>query len=69
MDTVTINILVSTGGAVIVGVFGMFFTANQLGKRIDDTNTRIGELRMDFKELRNDLAFKDVVTASLRRSI
>ncbi len=55
MENATINILISTSGSVIVGIFGMFFTANQLGKRIDD-------LRTDFKELRTEFyTFKDVV--------
>jgi CHAD domain-containing protein len=46
---------VSTSGAVITGVFGMFFTANQLGKRIDDLRVDIRGLRAEF------YAFKDVV--------
>jgi hypothetical protein len=50
---------VSTSGAVITGVFGMFFTANQLGKRIDDLRVDIRELRAEF------YAFKDVVNGKL----
>ncbi len=73
MDAALTTTIVSTGGAVIVGVFGMFFTANQLGRRIDDlradTNNRMKELREDLKELREDLkdlrneftSFKDMV--------
>jgi hypothetical protein len=53
MDTALITTIVSTSGAVITGIFGMFFTANQLGKRIDD-------LRVDIRDLRSELyAFKD----------
>lgn len=59
MDTALTTTIVSTGGAVITGIFGMFFTANQLGKRIDD-------LRGDFKELRSGFyAFKDVMNGKL----
>jgi hypothetical protein len=59
MDNALLTTLVSTGGAVITGVFGMFFTANQLGKRIDD-------LRSDMKDLRSEFhAFKDVVNGKL----
>jgi vacuolar-type H+-ATPase subunit I/STV1 len=46
MDTALTTTIVSTSGAVITGVFGMFFTANQLGKRIDDVNTQLGK-RLD----------------------
>lgn len=55
MDTATINILISTSGSVIVGVAGMFITANQLGKRMDSLERRIDRLEDEFH------AFKDVV--------
>lgn len=59
MDTTLTNTIVGTSGAMITGIFGMFFTANQLGKRIDD-------LRVDFKELRAEFyAFKDVMNGKL----
>ncbi len=66
MDAGLTTTIVSTGGAVIVGVFGMFFTANQLGRRIDDlradTNSRMKELGDDLKDLRNEFtSFKDMV--------
>ena len=73
MDTALATTIVSSGGAVIVGVFGMFFTANQLGKRMDDLNSQLGkrmddlnsrinELRDDLKDLRNEFtSFKDMV--------
>jgi hypothetical protein len=41
MDSALLTTLISTGGAVITGVFGMFFTANQLGKRMDDLNNKV----------------------------
>lgn len=59
MDTSLATTIVSISGAVITGIFGMFFTANQLGQRIDD-------LRGDFKELRSEVyAFKDVMNGKL----
>jgi hypothetical protein len=59
VDAALTTTIVSTSGAVITGIFGMFFTANQLGKRIDD-------LRVDIKELRSEFyAFKDVVNGKL----
>jgi len=59
MDTTLTTTIVSTSGAAITGIFGMFFTANQLGKRIDD-------LRVDIRELRSEFyAFKDVVNGKL----
>jgi hypothetical protein len=42
MDTALLTTIVSTSGAVITGVFGMFFMANQLGRRIDDSNASLG---------------------------
>ena len=59
MDTALTTTIVSTGGAVVVGVFGMFFTANQIGKRVDD-------LRQDFRDLRSEFTtFKDLVNSKL----
>ncbi len=45
MDTSIVTTLISTSGAVIAGVFGMFYTSSQVGKRIDD-------LRQDVRDLR-----------------
>jgi CHAD domain-containing protein len=40
----------------------MFFTANQLGKRMDDLGKGVDDLRVDVRELRSEFyAFKDVV--------
>jgi hypothetical protein len=66
MDSALLTTIVSTGGAVITGVCGMFITANQLGKRVDDlrisVNRDIDSVRVDIKELRSEFyAFKDVV--------
>jgi predicted RNA-binding protein with PIN domain len=36
VDSQVITTIVSTGGAVIVGLGGMWITAQQLGKRMDD---------------------------------
>ncbi|MFZ0588869.1 MAG: hypothetical protein WAM39_00150, partial [Bryobacteraceae bacterium] len=60
--------IVSTSGAVIVGVFGMFFTANQLGRRIDDLrvdlNRRIDDTNQNLRDLRNEFTqFKDMVNS------
>ena len=70
MDTTLTTTIVSTSGAVITGIFGMFFTANQLGKRIDDNGNQLGkridDLRGDVKELRAEFyAFKDVMNGKL----
>jgi predicted RNA-binding protein with PIN domain len=49
VDTQVITTIVSTGGAVIVGLGGMWITAQQLGKRMDDLrdgiNKRVDDLR------------------------
>ena len=70
MDTALTTTIVSTSGAVITGIFGMFFTANQLSKRIDDATVQLGkridDLRGDIKELRSEFyALKDVVNGKL----
>lgn len=68
MDAALATTIVSTGGAVIVGVFGMFFTANQLGRRIDDLrvdlNRRIDDTNQSLRDLRNEFTqFKDMVNS------
>jgi hypothetical protein len=57
MDPALTTTIVSTGGPVIVGVFGMFFTANQIGRRIDNTNQNLRDLRAEFT------SFKDMVSS------
>lgn len=59
MDPALATTVVSTSGAVIVGVFGMFFTASQIGKRIDDTNQNLREFRAEFN------TFRDAVNGKL----
>jgi hypothetical protein len=59
VDTAVATTLVSTSGAVIVGVFGMFINSSQLAKRIDDTNQNLREYRAEFN------AFRDTVTGKL----
>ncbi len=57
MDSATINTIISTSGAVIVGVAGMYINSSQLGKRIDDLRQDIRDLRAEF------YAFKDLVNS------
>jgi hypothetical protein len=81
MDTALTTTIVSTSGAVITGVFGMFFAVNQLGKRIDEVSNQLGkriddssiqlgkridDLRADVRVLSSEFyAFKDVVNGKL----
>jgi hypothetical protein len=70
MDAALTTTIVSTSGAVITGVFGMFFAVNQLGKRIDDVSNQLGkridDLRADVRVLSSEFyAFKDVVNGKL----
>lgn len=54
--------IVSTGGAVIVGVFGMFFANNQIGKRLDDLRQDFRDLRSEFNGFRAEFnGFKETV--------
>ena len=43
--------LISTSGAVIVGIAGMWISTQQLGKRLDDVVARILALERDMKDL------------------
>jgi hypothetical protein len=62
MDTALTTTIVSTSGAVITGIFGMFFTANQLGKRIDDLRVDVRDLLTGLSAFRAEFyAFKGVV--------
>ncbi len=73
MDTALATTIISTSGAVLTGIFGMFFTANQLGKRMDDFGKRFDDMRGDFKDLRSEIkelrlefyVFKDAVNGKL----
>lgn len=70
MDTSVITTLISTGGAVIVGLGGMWISTNQIGKRIDSLE-RSFEKRMDslerrFERLEDEFrTFKELVTGKL----
>ena len=55
MDSQLATTIVSTGGAVIVGLGGMWISANQTGKRIDDLIHRFDRFEDEFR------AFKEVV--------
>lgn len=57
MDHALLNTIVSTGGAVIVGLGGMWISTNQIGKRIDDIGRRLDRLEDQLN------AFKDVVNS------
>jgi predicted RNA-binding protein with PIN domain len=61
VDTQIITTIVSTGGPVIVGLGGMWITAQQLGKRMDDLrdglSKRLDDLshRLDSLEAKVDV--------------
>ena len=66
MDTAIMTTIVPTAGAVITGIFGMFFTANQIGRRMDDLKTDLRDLRVEFSEWRVEFhTFKDMVNSKL----
>jgi predicted nucleic acid-binding Zn-ribbon protein len=59
-----ITTIVSTGGAVIVGLAGIWASAQQLGKRMDDMNKRIDDLNRRMDRLEDSFnTFKDVVNS------
>ena len=69
MEPAVVTTLISTGGAVIVGLGGMWISTNQIGNRIGSLERRFerleDELRM-FKELVNGkLAALDLELAKL----
>ncbi len=59
METSVITTLISTSGAVIVGLGGMWISTNQIGKRI-------GSLERRFERLEDELrTFKEMVNGKL----
>jgi predicted RNA-binding protein with PIN domain len=57
MDNQVITTIISTGGAVVVGLGGMWISTNQMGKRIDDLGRRLDRIEDSFN------TFKDVVNS------
>jgi predicted RNA-binding protein with PIN domain len=55
MDTTLATTIVSTSGAVVVGLGGMWISTNQMGRRMDDIRQDLRDLRMEFNQ------FKDMV--------
>jgi predicted RNA-binding protein with PIN domain len=58
VDTQVITTIVSTGGAVIVGLGGMWITAQQLGKRMDDLRDGLSKRMDDFSHRLDSLEAK-----------
>jgi len=70
MEQNVITTLISTSGAVIVGLGGMWIATNQTGKRIDDLVRRIERLEDEMKRRMDRLeeefrTFKEVVNGKL----
>ncbi len=59
MDSAVLTTIVSTTGAVIVGLGGMWMISSQLGKRLDDMGKRIDRMENQFS------AFKEVMNGKL----
>lgn len=59
MDVNIITTIISTGGAVIVGLGGMWFSAHQLGRRMDDlvatVNGRFTSVERRLELIESDL--------------
>ena len=65
-----ITTLISTSGAVIVGLGGMWISTNQLGKRIDDLARRVDRvedsLSRRMERFEDELrTFKEIVSGKL----
>jgi chaperonin cofactor prefoldin len=64
MTDQVITTIISTGGAVIVALAGMWFNAHQLGKRMDDLNKRMDDLNRRMDRLEDSFnTFKDLVNS------
>jgi hypothetical protein len=59
LDNQIITTIISTGGAVIVGLGDMWIATNQIGRRIDNVVKRLDRLEDGFT------AFKEVVNWEL----
>jgi predicted RNA-binding protein with PIN domain len=70
MDNQVITTISSTGGAVIVGLGGMWITAHQLGKRMDDLRDGLSKRMDDFGRRLDRLeesftTFRDMMNSKL----
>lgn len=77
MDTALATTIISTSGAVSVGIFGMWINAKETGKRINEVGKRIDDLRNDIGQRIVDIShrmerledefrsFKDMVNSKL----
>ena len=54
MDNQVITTIISTGGAVIVGIAGMWISTSQISKRIDDTHRRLDDFGRRLERLEED---------------
>lgn len=55
MDNAIVTTIISTSGAVIVGVAGMWISANQMGKRLDDFGKRLDDFGRRLDRLADSL--------------
>lgn len=73
MENSVITTLISTSGAVIVGLGGMWISTNQIGNRISDLGKRFDSLERRFEGLERRLerledelrTFKELVNGKL----
>jgi hypothetical protein len=66
MDNQVITTIISTGGAVVVGLGGMWIATNQMGKRLDDFGKRLDDFGRRVDRLEDSFnTFKDVVNSKL----
>ncbi len=66
MEPAVVTTLISTGGAVIVGLGGMWISTNQIGNRIGDLTKRFDGLERRLKRLEGELrTFKEMVNGKL----
>ena len=77
MDSAVITTIISTGGAVIVGLGGMWISTNQVGNRIGDMGKRLDDMGKRIDRLEDGMArrmdrfedelrtFKDLVNGKL----
>ena len=63
MEPAVVTTLISTGGAVIVGLGGMWISTNQIGNRIGDLTKRFDSLERCLERLEDELrTFKEMVS-------
>lgn len=66
MESAVITTIISTSGAVIVGLGGMWISTNRIGKRIDVILHLLDMMQADMKDLNTAMTALEIGVALLK---